>query len=198
MADTIRAFIAADIPGEVLAAIRDVGQAVRRCGFGIRWVPLGNIHLTLKFLGDTPRRDLGRVGEAMAESAARCPALSLRAAGLGVFPDMRRPRVLWVGLHGGIERLAAVRRHLDDLLAPMGVEREKRPFRGHLTIGRMKTRIESKKLADALQRLGDFESGVFTLDRIHLYQSELTPGGARYTRLSSAALAPRDADPAEK
>jgi len=188
MADTIRAFIAADIPDHVLTKIRDVQENIRRCGFRIRWVRPENIHLTLKFLGDIRRQDVGRVGGAIVEGVKPFHLLSLSAGGVGVFPGNRRPRVLWVGLNGQTDLLVRLQRHLDNCLQPIGFQKEKRPFKGHLTIGRMKGRIELKKLADAIRRYGDFESGIFTLDRIHLYQSELKPEGAVYTRLSSTTL----------
>jgi len=114
--------------------------------------------------------------------------LSLSAGGVGVFPGIDRPRVLWVGLKGQTDILIRLQRHLDDCLQSIGFQKEKRPFKGHLTIGRMKGRIESKKLADTIRRYGDFESSIFTRDKIHLYQSELKPEGAIYTRLISTTL----------
>ena len=188
MADTIRTFIATAIPDFVLAAIHEVQESIRRHGFNIRWVRPGNIHLTLKFLGDVSRQDVDRIAVTMVETVKPFPPISLSARGVGVFPSIKRPRVLWVGLDGQTEPLVRLQKALDEGLGAIGFPREARPFKGHLTLGRVKGRIDSRKLGAAIDRFSGFESETFRVDRIHLLKSDLKPAGAIYTRLNSAEL----------
>jgi 2'-5' RNA ligase len=188
MSKTIRTFIAIEIPKTVISKIRELQDVIKAYGFKIRWVQAENIHLTLKFLGDIEEIKLNEIAEAVSKTTEKHSPISLKAKGIGVFPGIKRPRVLWVGLAGQLEALVKLQKTLDKNLIVLDFPREKRPFKGHLTMGRIKDRIDVKKLGDALMAFRRFESETFTAGQIILYKSELTPSGAIYTKLSSASL----------
>ncbi|MFO7555107.1 MAG: RNA 2',3'-cyclic phosphodiesterase [Desulfobacterales bacterium] len=188
MSDNLRTFIAIDIPGNILSEIRELQEGIKDYGFKIRWVRPESIHLTLKFLGDIKAVKINEIAEAISKTVVRYTPISLQAKGVGVFPGIKRPQVLWVGLAGQLEPLVSLQKTLDENLETIGFPMEKRPFKGHLTMGRMKAKIDVKKFGDVLMTFRSFESEAFTADRIILYKSELKPSGAVYTELASASL----------
>jgi 2'-5' RNA ligase len=188
MSKTIRTFIAIEIPKTVISKIRELQDVIKAYGFKIRWVRAENIHLTLKFLGDIEEIKINEIAKAVSKAVEKYSPISLKAKGIGVFPGIKRPRVLWVGLSGQLEALVKLQQTLDENLIALGFSREERPFKGHLTMGRIKDKIDVKKLGDALMAFRRFESETFTADQIILYKSELTPSGAVYTGLASALL----------
>ena len=188
MPDTIRTFIAVEIPENIISGIRDLQQDLKAYGVDIRWIRPENIHLTLKFLGDVPAADMDSIFRVISRTAEGGSPISLQAKGIGVFPGVKRPRILWVGLTGQLELLSRLQKTLDSNLKGIAFSPEKRPFKGHLTIGRIKTKMNSKIFVDALMAFRRFESETFVADRIVLFKSELKPNGAEYTDLASATL----------
>lgn len=180
--ETIRAFIALELPAEAKARLADARARLQPRLHGLRWVAASGLHLTLRFLGDSTPRQIDQVATALHAATRACPAGTGRLAGLGVFPERGAPRVLWVGLdlpppffalQAACERAA---RHA-------GFEPERRAFTPHLTLGRWREPaprpvLEPLDLGDAV------------LDRVVLYRSELHPSGAVYTALHAFTLAP--------
>lgn len=188
MPDIIRTFIAAEMPKNIISGVGELQQGLKDYGIDIRWIRPENIHLTLKFLGDVQAADIGNIFGAISRTVDGIASISLNAKGIGVFPGLSRPRVLWVGLAGQLEVLLQLQKTLDSNLKAIGFPQEKRPFKGHLTIGRIKTKINAKKFGDALMAFRHFETETFIADKIILFKSELKPQGAVYTRLASAPL----------
>jgi 2'-5' RNA ligase len=188
MSKTIRTFIAIEIPGDIISKLGDLQLGLKKYGFKIRWVQSENIHLTLKFLGDVEETNFDEIAEALSKTADGYTEMSLKAKGIGVFPSIKRPRVLWVGLTGQLESLVKLQNTLDKNLKTLGFPEEKRPFKGHLTIGRIKGKINTKKFGDALLTFRGFETETFAVGRIILYKSELKPAGAVYTKLADASF----------
>lgn len=188
MSNTIRTFIAIELPEKIIYTISKVQEEIKSYGLKIRWVRPENIHLTLKFLGDIKTADTEKVARAVSESATGYPALSLAVKGIGVFPGIKKPRVLWLGISKQLDLLTALQKTLDEKLEAMGFPKEKRPFRGHLTLGRIKSVIDPKTLHDVLKEFIQFESEPFFADRIILYKSDLKPNGAVYTKLVETYL----------
>lgn len=188
MGEKLRAFIAISLPEPVLQGIVTAQETLKRSGLKIRWVRKEGIHLTLKFLGDIDRDSVEKISEAMERATGSFSPFTLWAEGIGVFPNLRRPRVAWVGLSGDIEILRALQRDLESQLSGLGFPKEKRPFKGHLTLGRVKGRLDGIKLQEALEDLGDFRTESFTAQSIVLFQSELRPDGAVYSRVAEAPL----------
>ena len=188
MPETLRSFIAVELPEGVLSALRRVQQGIKKHSFAVRWVRPEGIHLTLKFLGDIEPARIDEIVGQMTAAARGCGRVSLSAKGIGVFPHLRRPRVLWVGLAGEVQRLSDLQRKIDAGLAEVGFKREKRSFKGHLTLGRFKARVDSRQVAHALEAFADLETQRFSADRIILFRSELKPTGAVYSILKHIPL----------
>ena len=189
MANTIRTFVALPVPDAVSEFLIQIQDRLRSSRTNIRWVPVTNIHLTLKFLGDI---DLSRLPatRAQMDAVARSIApFTLTAKGAGVFPNLRQARVLWVGLTGDIDQLGLLQNTLESEFVSLGFKRDRRPFRAHLTIGRTRQRPDPKVLGALLEPLKDASSEPFRIDQIRLYQSVLKPSGAEYKLLHAAPLA---------
>lgn len=183
----IRAFIAVDLEPRVIENIcRTIGE-LKPLIPGIRWASPKNFHLTLKFLGDIEETRVQDIAAALSDKICPFPRLSINAKGLEVFPDLRRPRILWVGLAGnGLTMLAA---HVEAALQPLGFAAEPRPFTPHLTIGRWRQFDRpAKTLGEALASWRDREFGESLVDKVILYQSVLKPEGAIYQTLKVVSL----------
>jgi 2'-5' RNA ligase len=180
----VRAFLAVDPPEEILREIARAEEKLRRMIHGdIRWVRPEAIHLTLKFFGDIPRAEVETISRAVGPVAASFRSFTLEIGRAGVFPDAKRPRVIWLGLGGETARLAACQKELERSLAQAGYAREEKPFRPHLTLGRVRSQ-GLKGLAEVLEKKESYGAGAFSARSLGLYRSELTPGGAVYTRLA--------------
>jgi RNA 2',3'-cyclic 3'-phosphodiesterase len=188
MPEIIRSFIAVEIPENIASAIRKLQQGLGGYGIDMRWIRYENIHLTLKFLGDVQAVDIDNISKAILRTVDGIASISLKAKGIGVFPGIKRPRVLWVGLAGQLEVLMQLQKTLDSNLKDIGFSQETRPFKGHLTIGRIRAKMNTKKFGEALMAFRNFETETFIADKIILFKSELKPQGAVYTHLASAPL----------
>jgi len=188
ISEAFRAFIAIDLPESIKSFLSEAQEALKLYGFRVKWVRPQNIHLTLKFLGDTATADTDKIVEAMTLAARNCPIVSLTAKGVGVFPNIRRPRVIWAGLNGQIETLANLQQTLDAHLADLGFARDTRAFKSHLTLGRVKGKIAPDKMLAAIDKLKEFESESFETHQVILFQSELRPSGAVYTQIHGIAF----------
>lgn len=188
MGEKIRAFVAIRLPESVLHAIGKVQDRLRKSGFRIRWVRKDGMHLTLKFLGDIDKSAIDGIRSAMDESAKGVLGFTLQGKGIGVFPDFRRPRVIWIGLSGDTEALSTLHGQLGTHLDALGFPKERRRFKGHLTLGRAKGRLDKDRLRKALEKLETFETDAFPVQSVILYQSTLRPQGAIYTKLAEVHL----------
>jgi 2'-5' RNA ligase len=182
MMDTLRAFIALEMPPQVVDIVRQSQQALQRGGIHLRWVRPENVHLTLRFLGDISTDVIDGIRCALERLAVETPSFSLRAKGAGVFPGPSRPRVVWLGLDGQ-HHLQDIHGKLSSLLSEQGFPPGKRPFEGHLTIGRSKGRVDTDRLRGVMAELATIEGQFFPADRVCLFKSDLKPGGAVYTPL---------------
>ncbi len=183
MSETFRAFIAVDLPETVRVFLAELQETIKSYEVPVKWVRPQNIHLTLKFLGDTDTAQTARIVAAMTLAARDCPGVSLTAKDIGVFPDLKRPRVVWAGVNGQLEILKNLQRTLDDHLADLGFPKDRRTFSAHLTMGRVKGKIVSARMKAAIDGLKGSESEPFEVDRIVLFKSELRPTGAVYTQV---------------
>ena len=188
MPSTIRTFIALELPPGVISLLDKVQEDLKSMRLRAKWVRPENIHLTLKFLGNIDPGDSDKIGKAMMDAVANFGALDLVARGLGVFPGVKRPRVIWVGLGGQIQLLFALQRVLEDNLAALGFKKEKRPFKGHLTLGRFKQTVDPNLIRQILREYANLYSEAFTARRIILFKSDLKPTGAVYSQLQQAAF----------
>lgn len=185
----IRTFIALDLPPNVQEALEQFARELKKADAPVAWVKTDRIHLTLKFLGDVPEERIPDIEAAMERVAASTAPLTLKAAGCGAFPTMKEMRVVWVGLRGGQESLGRLARHIEEAMVPLGFKREGRPFKPHLTLGRVKGRQHLRALQEVLLAKQGFAAEDFDVTEVVLYKSDLRPDGARYTPLRRAALA---------
>lgn len=181
---TIRAFLAIDPPEEILREIGRIQERLQRMIRGeVRWVRPEAIHLTLKFFGDIPESAVASIAAVVEEAAAAEAPLTLSIGGAGVFPDQRRPRVLWLGMDGDVPRLLHFQQEIEGGLGKVGFPAEERPFRPHLTLARIKSPRGLTGLERALEKGEGYAAGEFTAAGIGLIRSELTPRGAVYAKL---------------
>lgn len=191
----LRAFIAIEIPLEIHKAIEQETALLREAlpKSLIRWIPTGNIHLTLKFLGDVSPSNVDMLAQFLSTEVSQHSALELQFGGLGVFPNPKRPRVIWIGIQApdGLAGLAALHRGIEAATAKLGYPPEKRPFSPHLTVGRIKKNIGSTGIQKVQKTLEDTEIGMLGSAQVislHLFKSDLKPTGAVYTRMHTAAM----------
>ncbi|MFN8544192.1 MAG: RNA 2',3'-cyclic phosphodiesterase [Candidatus Binatia bacterium] len=193
--DTLRCFVAIDLPDELRAAVAQAQRALRREAgpADVRWVDPGALHLTLAFLGAVGERQRAPIEAALRALAESHAPLALAAAGLGAFPSPRRARVVWVGIAGGAGALARLAVDVEAALAQLGFPPESRPFQGHVTLGRVRRPDGLSRLAAAIEAGAGTSFGAWTAREIVLYQSRLGPTGAVYVPLAHVPLGPRDA-----
>ena len=191
---TLRTFIAIDLDRELKAEIERVQECLRQqvAPRSIRWVKPGAIHLTLKFLGDTPSDRVGAVKEAMVEAALQVSPFTFRVSNLGCFPNTRRPRILWAGLEDPTGSLTSLRDAIEAQVVPLGFPTETRPFRPHLTLGRVQRHASKSEVIEAGAVVFNSPVGAIgemAVTSVAFIKSDLRPGGAVYTTLAEASLA---------
>jgi len=190
--EQVRSFIAIELPDGLKL---ELSQLEARLKLGeqpwVKWVDPYGIHLTLKFLGNVIANRLGDITGAMGAAAQGIPPFRLEVKELGVFPNLRRAQVAWVGISGEVDKLGQLQQRLESNLAPLGFAPESRPFTPHLTLARLRNQASP----DERQRFGQlitstkFESAhTIEVDAINLMRSQLTREGAIYSRISSVGL----------
>ena len=187
----LRAFIAVELPVEIRQAASDVTSILqKKTGSLVRWVPSENMHLTLKFLGDIAPSNVDMLAQMLRAEADLFNCFELRLTGLGSFPSLKRPRVIYIGIQAPAA-LEALQRGLESASHRLGYESEERHFSPHLTIGRVKQNVtgtEQQTIRRALEETKIDSLGTARVDSVHLYKSDLRPTGSVYTRLFSAPL----------
>ena len=188
----VRAFIAIELPPTIRRSLWEIERSIQnRPTRNIKWVPEGNIHLTLKFLGDVPVSQVPDIAAVVEKVASGTRPLHLAVVGLGAFPSQSQPRVLWAGLEGDTEALVSLAAGIDAALTGLGFPREARPFTPHLTLARVRPEApldEKRGIGEALassQLPGGLE---FVADSVTLMKSVLRPEGASYSRLASTSF----------
>ena len=183
----IRAFIAVNVDPKAVQEISEAIDQFRLRIPNIRWSSLTNLHLTLKFLGDIEETKVAPIAQALRHHIAPFPRFTFNAKGLGVFPNIKRPSVLWVGLEGS--RLTELASMVERSLEPLGFAPEKRNFQPHLTVGRWRQSDKPPaKFGEELERWRGHEFGKSEVRNIILFQSVLRPEGAIHRPLEEIAL----------
>lgn len=184
----LRLFIAVELPDEARRLLAAVVRELAESRADVKWSHAENIHLTLKFLGDTSEEELPRLTAALDEAAAAVAAHAARLADVGAFPDLRRPRVIWVGLQESTGRLLALQKRVDEattyLVAP-----DRRGFTPHLTLGRVRGSRNLRELSALAGGYRLASPAEIPVREIILIRSRLAPGGPTYTPLHRSPLA---------
>jgi len=190
----LRAFVAIEIPNEIKKEIAGQTAGLQRAiAQSVRWVAPENLHLTLKFLGDISSTNLGVLTQALETEASQQAPFQITVGSLGAFPNMHRPRVIWIGLEAP-PGLGKLQHSIDAATNRLGYSSDDKPFSGHLTIGRVRQQSSSAEMAglrSALEKTKVGLMGTFSAKSVHLFRSDLQPDGPIYTCLFTAALGGR-------
>lgn len=189
----VRSFIAIDFPQDVKQNILVLVDAARKKirPDHVRWVSESNLHLTLKFLGEAEEPKIAGFITSLKNHIYNNSRFDFSVSGLGVFPNQREPRILWVGCLPCPE-LKQMASTIEKIAREAGFPEENRPFSPHLTIGRVVKDVrpvDLKPLGEAFLSLSPAEFGMVTVDHLTLYKSDLLPTGAKYTEIRSFPLA---------
>ena len=190
--EQVRSFIAIELPDEVKSGLAQL-QAQLKTGKQppVKWVNPYSIHLTLKFLGNIAVDKISEITGAMEAAAQGISPFHLKVKDLGVFPNLRRVQVVWVGLNGEVDQLSRLQQGIESNLAPLGFTPESRPFTPHLTLARLREQASPDERQSFGQLIAStrFEAVYdFSVDSINLIKSQLTREGAIYSRISSVKL----------
>ncbi len=186
----IRTFVAINLPNPLVSELQNLIIELRTEGSGITWVKPENIHITLKFLGETSTDLLPQIEQRIASICREIPPFELSSKQVGVFPRWEMPKVLWVGVDASPEsmfQLAKLKNALEGELEPLGFAAETRPFKPHLTIGRVKNQRTAQSVVEHFRHIRMPEYNI-PVKQIELMRSQLTPTGAIYSVLKSFPL----------
>lgn len=189
----IRSFIAIDLPPNIQQLLDNISTELKskRPNTAVRWVPAKNIHLTLKFLGEVSTTNLDILTTILQAEVTRHHCFQIKVGGLGAFPSIRRPRVIWVGVEAPPD-LLTLQHSIESETLRLGYTAEERPFSAHLTLGRVSHNAspeEVRQIGDILNEYHVGYLGTVPVERVRLFRSDLEPGGAVYTPLLTIPLA---------
>jgi 2'-5' RNA ligase len=189
MTKPLRTFVAVGVSHEVRSRVRQLIGALSAATAKVRWVEPENLHYSLKFLGDVELLEIPKVCEAVTRAVADVPPFEIVARGAGAFPDVSRPRTIWLGVADGHEQMVELNAAVERELAPLGFRREQRRFRPHLTIGRVRGGPPGlSELGQLVREHADFVGGVVSVDELSVFSSELGRDGPIYEPLATAIL----------
>lgn len=179
----MRLFVALDIPEETRRAIRELISRLQPVARGAKWVRPEGVHITLKFIGWVGDERVEKIKECLARVRPRAP-IPVAFRNFGFFPNERRPRIFWIGIESGRE-LATLASEVETQLAALGIPKEERDFKPHLTLARFKTNEGVPQMQKMLASMPMQDFGAMHATEFHLYQSMLKSNGAIYTKLAS-------------
>lgn len=184
----IRAFIAIEIPAEIRTKISELQNSLKAYGGRVSWTKPDNIHLTLKFLGDTEEKIIDEIAAGLQQAVQNTPCFTITVQGTGAFPNFKRPRVIWIGAKSEGDQLQKLASQIHDCMTNFGFEKEKRRFSAHLTLARVKDARGIEPIMEKLRSYDQFVAGTFDVKELYLIKSELHPAGAIYTPLKKIDL----------
>jgi 2'-5' RNA ligase len=183
----VRLFVALDLSDAVRSEIAKFCETLRAEFPSARWVRSEGIHVTVKFIGEVGDDRVEKIGNALSAVVSNAP-VEMNFRGTGFFPNERRPRVFWIGM-AATPSLAEIAAQVETQMEPLGIARESREFKPHLTLARIEDSRGIDKLQEALRRRGPTDFGAVRTNEMYLYRSELGRGGAKYTRVKTFAFA---------
>jgi 2'-5' RNA ligase len=185
----VRLFVAVHLPDEMKKELyASFSGAVTGRVRGLRFVPPANVHITLKFLGETDEGIIPLIEEKLKAVAGEYGSFTINVGGAGAFPDVKRPRVVWAGVREGRGRLAELAKAVEHALEPLGFKAEQRPFRGHITVARIKNPAAAKAVGQIVAANEGRDFGSFEVESFSLVKSELKPDGAVYSDVVELGL----------
>ena len=184
----IRIFIAIEIPSSIKEKISDFQEELKKEHARISWVKPDNIHITLKFLGNVTEDKIDAIGNAVEIAVAQIKSFQIEITNVGAFPNYEKPRVIWVGAQSESDLLKITAKQIDNELHQLGFELEKRSFKAHLTLGRVKGLHGIDGVINKLKQGQGFKGGSFKVHEIVVMRSDLKPTGAVYTSLKRITI----------
>lgn len=185
----IRTFIAVEISPSLREELSLLQQELKKTSSDVKWVEPKNMHLTLKFLGDTEEEKIPRIKEALSGICLNNDSFEIGFCGIGVFPKPDFPRVVWIGIKEGKEQILELAACIENILIPLGFEPEKRPFSAHLTLGRVRSGMNKDRLKNAIAKMSSYRlKDTLIIKNIILFRSELASAGSTYTKLAEFGL----------
>ncbi|MEM2508331.1 MAG: RNA 2',3'-cyclic phosphodiesterase [Candidatus Hadarchaeales archaeon] len=184
----VRLFIAVNLPEDLREKLASIQKEFPKVS--LKFVEPENLHLTLKFLGETPTGKIENIKKAISIAVQHSYSFELEVAGLGAFPDLRRSRVIWAGVRKGNQDVINLQRSIDRTLAEHGFPLEK-DFHPHVTLARVKSAVDARQIVEFIREVGSRVFGSFCVKEVDLMQSTLTPRGPIYTKIFSAQLLDR-------
>jgi 2'-5' RNA ligase len=184
----IRAFLAIELPPAITEGIERVQGDLKQSHADVRWVDPGRIHLTLKFFGNIDEAACDEIMDAVGKGAKGVSPFTLAVRGLGAFPSIRNPRVVWLGVEDGGEMLKPLQEAVEARLNRIGYPKEERDFKPHLTVGRVRSGKGRSELLRRMEHFSGGDLGKFRVERIVLFKSDLRPTGPMYTELKAHKL----------
>lgn len=181
----MRAFLAVDLSDEVVQELIRIQNELKNVSPDVKWVEPDNIHLTLKFLGEIQENKIPEIENVIKNIAEGCSKFEVSLFKAGAFPKLDFPKVLWVGIDKNCHVIEEVAKNIEDKLGKIGFPKEERPFSAHLTIGRVRSPKNKDKLREKILAC-EVKPLVCVVDKIVLYRSQLTSGGAVYTKIYEA------------
>ncbi|MBP8128666.1 MAG: RNA 2',3'-cyclic phosphodiesterase [Candidatus Hydrogenedentes bacterium] len=191
----MRCFLAIALPPAVRQHLASLQERLRRARASVSWPRAENLHLTLRFLGETSEEQATAVSDILVPALAACIRPQLAVRGVGAFPRLDRPSVIWTGVETPGAALAAIQAHCEEAARTAGSKAEKKPFAAHITLGRVRDQRRLRELVRCLRGEHDFSAGEFAPVAVTLFESDLTPGGALYTPLREFPLYAASDDP---
>jgi len=183
----MRTFIAIELPDNIKKEIEQLQAPFKKTGAFVSWVKPANIHVTLKFLGEVPEDKINEVFSATEKALEGAKKFTMSLKGTGVFPNLKRPRVIWIGTGSGEEELSHLAKRIEEEMEKIGFSREKRKFSAHFTIGRVKSPKNIEKLMELVEST-DFHTEDIEVNEVVVMKSQLHPAGAIYTPLKKVPL----------
>ncbi len=184
----LRTFLAIELPESILKRIGEVQRDLKSSRADVRWASPENIHLTLKFFGNIEESEIDSIVKSIEEPVRTTSPIFITVRGMGAFPGLKNPRVIWVGLHDERKVLVSLQKRLEGELEKIGFPPEGRPFRPHLTLGRTRSNRGKDELVKGMERYREEEFGNFQVEKVVLFKSDLKPEGPIYTALREVKL----------
>lgn len=191
--ETLRTFIAVELPNDIHDSLQKLQNNLKDSMPDVRWTKYGNIHLTLKFLGDIEPSKVDKISVSIQSVANEFFPFTMSLAGIGAFPNSRKPSIVWVGIEEGSGEIVQIANRIESSMEKLGFAKEKRPFKPHLTIGRIRELKHPSVMAKSLENNEIGEIGRFRVEKLSFIKSQLDPAGSIYTTLSEALLKPENA-----
>jgi len=190
--EQIRSFIAIELPAEVKSGLHRLHKELKLPEHTfVKWVAPESIHLTLKFLGNISPQKVSQISRVMEQASQGVSPFQLEIAEVGAFPNLKQPRVLWLGIRGEVDKLVAWQQHIDNGLVPLGFAKETRAFTPHLTLARLREGIspqDRRDFGELVMKTPVEVNYKVRVSSLNLMKSQLLPGGAVYSRLAEVKL----------